>query len=116
MGRRDRFVADMDQVAPWDRLCAMIEPVRRSGSCARQRVDDIDSCPSKSRTFLVATVAPRERAVAATWQSACAIGWRRERSAAILAWARPASLSKGRTWPANNSPKARSAAASATFL
>ena len=30
--------------------------------------------PSKSRTFLVATAAPREWAMAAIWQSACAIG------------------------------------------
>lgn len=42
------------------------------------------SMPSKSRTLRVATVMPRERAIAAIWQSAGAMGRPAERRAAAI--------------------------------
>ena len=67
--------------------------------------------PWNPRASLVATWASRERAIAAIWQSAWLIGRQAARLLAeIAAKARAARLSNGMMRPANNTPKALSAA------
>jgi len=58
----------------------------RSGAAARYPNGSMTSTPhpSKSRTFLVATVASLERATAAIWASICEIGRPERRRAATI--------------------------------